>query len=440
VKSSAQQITLTLLICLAAQHAYAQCTAWKWPTDKAKAEAYNRIYTIALKKGNYKEALVPHHWLLSKAPSLHISLYSNGVTLYDKLATKTKDPLQKQVYIDSLMILYDLRMQYCGEEAAVINRKALASYRFNVTGSKANEVLAVMDRAFELNGNKVMDSLLLPYMQTIRINALKLKTVSEEQLLQRYAKISSAIDAKIARAKSEGKPIDVLVKTKSDVDDILITIVKLDCDFIRKNLVPKFRQKPDNLGLAQKIFSSMLKGKCTEDALWLEAGEVIYASNKDVGLANMLAVRYLAKDSLDKAAFYFTEALALETEVSDKVETVLMLGSISAKKDKKKEAREFYQQAIVLDPGNKAAFAKIGDLYYQSFGECAKKETQANDRMVYSLAYDYYVRAGEGEKMETMKALFPSNEENFAAKYLNGQTIKVGCWINESTTIRTRDE
>ncbi len=54
---------------------------------------------------------------------------------------------------------------------------------------------------------------------------------------------------------------------------------------------------------------------------------------------------------------------------------------------------------ISLDPNNKSAFAKIGDLYSQSFGECAKKENQAVDRTVYLLAYDYYIKANESEKM-----------------------------------------
>jgi hypothetical protein len=41
--------------------------------------------------------------------------------------------------------------------------------------------------------------------------------------------------------------------------------------------------------------------------------------------------------------------------------------------------------------------------------------------------------------MAMAKEQFPSKEEIFLVNYQAGQTIRVGCWIGETTTIRTRD-
>lgn len=439
MKKNVLKIALGLIAFVGAQTANAQCKEWKWPEDKAKAEECNVLYTDAVKNGHYKQAIVPHQWLLANAPNLNTSIYIQGAEIFDKLADQEKDAAKKQVYVDSLMLVYDMRIKNCGEEVAVMNRKALSFYKFNLNTPKAPEVLALMDKVYEISGNNVSDGLLVPYMQTIKINALKFKSLNEEQILQRYDVVSAVIDAKIKKAQSEAKPIDKLKKSKDDIDAILITMVKVDCDFVRKNLAPKFKQNPTDIVLAKKIFGFMLQGKCTEDPLWLEAGEAIHTSEKDFGLAKNLGVRYLTLDNTEKADFYLKEALGLATTNTDKAEIMILQGSIASKKGSKGEARELYRQAAATDPTNKDSYEKIGDLYFNSFNECSKKENQADDRAVYLLAYDYYAKAGASQKMSAAKASFPSKEDIFLVNYAQGQSVRVGCWINESTTVRTRD-
>lgn len=439
MKKNVLKVALGLIAFVSAETAQAQCKEWKWPEDKATAEEKNVLYTDAVKNGHYKQAVAPHQWLLVNAPNLNTSIYINGAEMFDKLADQEKDAAKKQVYVDSLMIVYDMRIANCGEEVAVMNRKAISFYKFNLNGPKAPEVLSLMDKTFEVSGNNVSDGLLIPYMQAVKINALKFKSLSEDQILQRYDLVSAVIDAKIKKAQSEGKPVDKLKKTKDDVDAILITMVKVDCDFVRKNLAPKFKQNPTDIVLAKKIFGFMLQGKCTDDPLWLEAGEAIHTTEKDFGLAKNLGVRYLTVDNVEKADYYLKEALGLAGTPAEKADILLLQGSIASKKGSKGEARELYRQAAAADPSNKDAYEKIGDLYFNSFNDCSKRENQADDRAVYLIAYDYYAKAGATQKMSAAKASFPSKEDIFLVNYTAGQSIRVACWIGESTTVRTRD-
>jgi tetratricopeptide (TPR) repeat protein len=439
MKKNILSIAIVAITFFGIQSATAQCKEWKWPENKAKAEESNVLYTDALKNGHLKQAVAPHHWLLTNAPALNTSIYINGAELFDKLADQEKDAAKKQVYIDSLMIVYDMRVQNCGEEAAVMNRKALSFYKYNLNGAKAIEVLPMMDKAFDLNGNNVSDGLLVPYMQAVRINALKLKTLNEDQILQRYDKVSAVIDAKIKKAQSEAKPLDKIKKYKDDVDAILLTLVKFDCDRVRSTLAPKFKQNPTDISLAKKIFGFMLQGKCTDDPLWLESGEAIFSVEKDFGLAKNLGVRFLTAENFEKADFYLKEALTLASTNPEKADILILQGTIASKRGSKAEARRVFRQALEADATNKDAYEKIGDLYYNSFNECSQREHQADDRAVYLLAYDYYARAGASQKMGASKAAFPSKEDIFLRNYTQGQSISVGCWIGESTTIRTRD-
>jgi tetratricopeptide (TPR) repeat protein len=446
MKKTILMAAFVLALSMGGNTVLAQCKTVIWPEVpelKAKAEENKVLYEDALKSGQVKHAEIPLNWLLTNVPNLHSSLYINGAEVFDKLASQEKDAVRKQVYVDSLMIIYDLRIKICGEEATVTNRKALSFVKFNLQ-TKPAEALAILDKTFELNGNNIMDGTLVPYMQTVRVNKGKLNNLTDDQIMERYDRVMNVIDAKIKKTQSEGKPVDKYKKMKDDIDAILISIVTVDCAFVKKNLEPKFKQTPDDLSLAKKIFTFMLQGKCTDDPLWLEAGEAIHkltpVPERDCGLAKNLGIKYLSKENFDKAEELLKEAQTICTDGKDKAEVLIYLGNIEAKKGNKVAARDLFRQSASADPANaKEAYEKIGDLYYNSFGDCAKKVNQADDRLVYLAAAEYYQRSGNGKKIAMAKEAFPSKEDIFLVNYKVGETKTVGCWIGESVTIKTRD-
>jgi tetratricopeptide (TPR) repeat protein len=420
--------------------ALAQCKDG-WPQDKAKAEEALAIYGDAMKQGNYRGSVTSLQWLLTNAPKLSTKIYIDGAEIYDKLADKETDPVKKQVLIDSMLWTYDQRIKNCGDEINVLNRKAYASYKFNVKNKdKVADLLALYDNVYQKSGNNVSDNNLVAYMTVIKANFILLKNLTDDQILQRYDKIQSIADEKIKAYQAKNKPQDVeKIKTsKGQVDEMLIGLVKVDCDFVKKNLEPKFKQNPGDLALAKKIFGFMLQGKCTDDPVWLEAGEAIHKQEKDFGLAKNLALKYLSIDNTQKAEALLKEAQELAKTPADKSEVLIGLGSIAAKNGNKSAAREYYRQAAAADPSNKDAFERIGDLYYGSFSECAKKKSMAEDRLVYIAAYDMFARAGNGQKMAMAKSQFPSVTEIFELSWKEGESKPTGCWIGENVILKTR--
>ncbi|GIV37320.1 MAG: hypothetical protein KatS3mg032_1699 [Cyclobacteriaceae bacterium] len=438
-------VLILTLLAAAALTGFSQCREWTWSEDgatKAREQEKVTLYQDAKANGQYRQALPPLNWLLKNSPKLNSSIYINGAEIFDKVASMEKDPVKKKVYIDSLLLIHDLRIANCGEEAPVTNRKALmaAKYYANEDGKEAY-VLELMDKAFELNGNNIMDGTIIPYMQVIKINKLKLKSLSDDDVLARYDRVMSILDAKIkvASSKANQDQANRYREMKDDVDKILFSMVTVNCDFAREKLGPKFRQNPSDISTAKKIFAFMLQDKCTEDPLWLEAAEAIHKVEKDFGLAKNLGIRYLVMENYSKSAQLFNEALELAPTPADKADILIYLGSVEAKTGSKAAARELFRQALAADNSKKEAYEKIGDLYYQSFNECKKEQNMADDRLIYLAAYDMYARAGDAKKMAMAKEQFPSKEEIFLVNYQAGQTIRVGCWINETTTIRTRD-
>src|SRR5688572_11232507 len=381
----------------------------------------------------------PLNWLLINAPNLSTGLYIKGAETFDALAQAEKNPAKKQAYIDSLMIIYDLRVKNCGEEANVTNRKAISFYRYYYDNkARSKEILPLMDKAIELNNEKILDGLAESYMIAVKISADQ-KLLDENQILNRYEKITSIIDSKIKKAEAEGKPIDRYKKMNEDNLTILTSLVKINCDFVRNKFGPQFKQNPSDLELAKKIFNFMLKDKCTDDPLWLQAAETLHASEKDFGLAKVLALRYLSTKEYDKAAPMLEEALQLAKQPADRAEILALQAQQQEMLGKHDNARQLYLKALAANPSKKEYYARIGDIYMNSFSECKQEKHQAEDRFVFLIAYDMYQKAGETQKMANAKSSFPSMEEIFELDYKRGDKVKVGCWINEETIIRTRN-
>jgi len=437
-------VCATLWLAGTTTRVHAQCKELKWPEDRKKADECVAVWGDALRQGNYRSATASLQWMMTNAPQWNTKLYIDGADIYDKIAEKETDPAKKKVLVDSLLMIYDMRIKNCGDEANVLNRKAYASYKYNIKNKeKLADLLAQYDKVYELNGNNVSDGNLVAYMTTVKANQLAFKNIPDDQIFQRYDKIISVCDAKIkvAMEKNQAEAVTKLKSYKDAVDGLLISMVKVDCDFVRKNLAPKFKANPNDIGLAKKIFTFMLQGKCTDDPLWLEAGEAIHknSTDKDFGLAKTLGSQYLRSGNVERGETYLKEALTLATTPADKSEVQLYLGGIEAKKGNYAAARELFRQAGTSDPNNKDAWQQIGDLYYNSFDNCAKKQSLAEDRLVYIAAYDMYQKAGNATLMARAKSQFPSKEEIFLLNWVAGSSQRVGCWINEGVVLKTRD-
>lgn len=432
-----------LLFLSVATLGWSQCKQFTWPADKAKAEEQAAIYGDALRQQNYRGAVPGIQWFLKNAPNWNTKLYVDAAEVYNKLAAAEKDPAKKQVLVDSLMWIYDERVKTCGDEVNVLNRKATYAAVYNGQNKdKTAEVLALFDKVLQISGTNVSDNVLDSYLKIVFANFALLKNMSDDEIIERYDKIQNAIDAKISKYLSENKKseADKLKATKAANDDLLPKMVTVDCEFVKKNMEPKFKANPNDLTLAKKIFGFMIVGKCTDDPLWVEAGEVVHKLNpeKDYGIAKNLAVKHLSNGNAKRAEELAKEAVDLAKSPADKAEALIVVGSIQAKNNANSAARDTFKQAAAADPSNKEAWEKIGDLYASS-NECKKLESQAQDRLMYIAAYDMYAKAGNNQKMASMKALFPSKEEIFLLNWKAGESKPTGCWIGETVVLKTRD-
>ncbi len=431
-----------LLSALSVSYSQSDCNDIVMPDDPDKrklAETNLAMFSDAMREEiNYPNGIKPHQWLLANQPQLNRILYINGAKMFNGLIEKTDNEQQKLVYVDSLMLVYDMRIEYCGGEAEVTARKAYDSYKHTIRNTdRLPANLELFDKAIELNGDNIPSYMLLPYMNVIRYNYQVKKNITDEDVTRRYERLVEIMDA---QPRDES-----LDKIREAIDGVYISLIlganpeNLDCATIKQKLVPKYEANPSDLKMTKLIFSLMTKNGCTTDPLWLELGEIVVKEDPSYRTMRTLAQVALSNGDVARAERLIKEGLRFAQSNEDKSDANLRLAAIEKEKGSFASARNYFRKALETDPSNKTAYSGIGMLYFQSFERCKQEKNKVHDRLVFLAAYDKFVAGGNMDMAAQAKEQFPSKVEIFEQDYQAGEEMNTGCWMNESVILRTRD-
>ncbi|MCC5919472.1 MAG: hypothetical protein LAT68_04105 [Cyclobacteriaceae bacterium] len=410
-------------------------SGWNWPENKSKAEEKNVLYVDYMKSGDFKKSAQHLHWLLANAPDLNPSIYINGANIFEELANAEKNDAQKLIYEDSALMMYDDRIKYFGQEAYVLNRKAFAAYKLKRTRKESYPMLLeLFEKAFELNGENTMANNTIAYMAALKAYQSTGGDVTDEDVLKVYDVINDVIEANIAN----GNKVSIYQRYKESLDDMLASMVTIDCIFVEDNMMDRFRANPDDMKYAKKVFQLLLTGKCTDTDIFIEVAQPIYKEEPSAVLAKILASRAKTNGEPEKAIAYYKDAIEMMESNDKKADLHMDIADVHARSGSKNAARSAALTAVGLDPTKKEAYNFIGQLYMNSFESCRKGVSPVADRAIFIAAYDMFAKGGNSSKMQAAAEQFPSKSELFDYDYVEGDSFKVECWINETVTLKTR--
>jgi tetratricopeptide (TPR) repeat protein len=428
-------ITTLLLVSLVSTSVFSQA-GWNWGEQIDVAKENNAIYTDMVKIEKYLDAIAPHAWLLENTPDLNESLYQNGAKIYSGLANKESDKAQKAAYQAKALEMYDLRIEYFGNEASVLNRKAFPAYKFyKGDKSKYVELLDLFEKTFALSGANFSPNNFVAYMDVVRRFKATGGELSDEKVLDIYTGLMDALDGQIAVSSNPAS----LERVAENVDKLLTLTIDLSCDYVESLLGPKLAETGD-IKVASKIFKLMLQNKCTDRPLAFEAAKIVNQNSPDFAISKFLASRASKEDDRQGAIQYYNQALTLTEEVTKKAEIYLSLAKIDYQAGLKGSARSNCRKALSADPSMSDAHVLIGNLYLSSFEECKQGEFKTVDYAIFIAAHNAFQKAGDYGNMKKSEALFPSITDIFTEEYTEGQSIKIDCWINESVILQKRAE
>lgn len=407
------------------------------PEDSVKCVTNYSLYNEYFKQNAFKEALEPWRQTIKYCPKLSKSLYLNGLKMYESFVAGEKDAKMKNALIDSLLRIYDMRIENFDEKGYVLGRKGVDMLRFRK--DKPKEAYETLKLCFELEGNKMEASAIGKYYEALNI-LVKNNQAAKEQMLELYPQLSEIVKYNINNtSKSDVK--EMYTKVQENLDALFSPVA--ECSDLVKIYTAKFQATPQDTVLLERITRLFDKQNCTKEKLYYDAATALVKLKPSAEAYYSVGITSIQNDKYSDAAEYFKKASEMASDDALKVKALYKTAQCYLKLGQYNTVRTFAQKALSVNPGFGDAYIIIGDAYASSASQCG--DNDCNNKAAYWLAVDKYEKAravdtsvasDAASKIATYVRHFPGKEGCFFYNIAEGASYTVGCWINETTTVR----
>jgi len=395
--------------------------------DVETSRKYISLYSSYLGQKNYQEAANFWWQAQSAAPNYKPNLYSNGVSIYQKLAgaaKKAKDTAQTIGYADTLFKVYDLWIETYGD--CYKTQMKYANDRVKYFPKDFEVSFAKYKAAFAFYSlDKVRSSWVQKYFTTAYM-MVRNKKIECDEILELYDFLTGICDKKSATDKN-------FVTAQKTLDKYVAPCAS--CDKLEELFKPKFEATPDDVKLMEKIVGMMGGRKCTDSEFYILVVEKIYGLTPSYKSARGLALYYYNKKEYNKAAKFFEEALTLTEDETEKSKLYSPLVNIYASTG---NCSKRIQYAAMI--GSNEKNAAIANCIAGKATSCGN--TKVLRSFGYCLALDYAEKSGgkvSSAQIKAWKKSLPTSQELFFDGFEVGQSVPVPCLKGEQTKVRVQN-
>ncbi len=405
----------------------------------ANLTIYQLRYTNESKTGAFtKETFNAWRKVFFSCPQASKNMYyPNGTNMYSALARSEKDAVKKQAYIDTVMMIYDRRIQYYGEESRYIGLKG--SDLYVLSPNKYSEAYEYCRKSFDSMGNK-SDLKTMVYCFLTAVSKYQDQSLPKAEAIFLYQKISDVFAMRIA--KNDKYSADFKAQ-KEYIDNLFITL-NPTCDDLIALFEPQFNANPTDIDLLKKITNSM-GDKCASTELYFKAAVELDKLEPSAQSKRAIGDMYAAKNQKVKAIEYYKQALDMETDNSVKAVIYYKMAVNSYGST----AVSYANKALSLNSKLGNAYLVIANKYAESVNSCSSgaEFPDLEKWKIYWLAYDMCMKAKAvdpsissqaNNNAASYKSHFPDVEALFGYNVTEGSTQTVGCWINATTTAKVK--
>lgn len=416
----------------------------KYGPDSTECIKYLSYYTEYYKQKNYDAALP--NWRQAYKycpPTSRYSLLSDGATLLKKVIQKNaSNPIYKDALVDSLMTIYDQRIQYWPKYAvSSMNNKALDMY--NYMKDEPMKLYAGLTEAVNELGVQARPNIYLFQISTA-IDLYKDGMLDPETVINAYETAVDNISKMTPKNDVEKRSNDKVVE---DIESLFITSQVASCDNLIALFSPRYEAAPEDLALAKNIVKIMsITEGCTDNDLFLNAVTTMYNLEPSHTSAYYLYKLYAGRSDVGNAVKYMNEAIAAaESDAATDAAYQFELAAFCYKNGENAKAYAAAQAAAELDPSIAGkAYMLMGTIW----GSLVCPGNDIEQRSKYWVAVDYMTKAKNADASLTEEAnnhirqyaaYYPQTAEAFMYDVTDGQSYTVSCGgMRAVTTVRTQ--
>lgn len=409
------------------------------PEDSITCLTQTSLYQEFYKQKSYRDAIKPWLKAVNTCPKSSKNLYIKGSSMYKLFIQKEKDETKRAGLIDTLMWIYDKRIENYGQKGYVLGRKGSDLLRFDQ--NRVKEAYQMLEESFTLRGNKTEKGVIASYYIAAEL-MVKNGDLQQEELIALFPKLSSVVAYNIAKEK-DADDREKWVQTGASIEAIFSKYA--GCEELMSIYGPKFEANPKDTNTLNQIIVFFEKSDCTDKELFLKASMSLDAIQPSAVSKFGIGRSLLKKERFSEAIAYFKESAELSKTKEGKLNSYRYIALTYLSTQQYANAKTYALKMLSIDPNNGEAYYIIGDAYLygsRSVGENACEQAggywAAVQKYQKAKALDSSLTDKANKKIASAKAQFPKKEDCFFVGKTDGQAFHVGGWINEDVTITTK--
>ena len=408
----------------------------KYGADSVNCVMNLSLYREYYKQQNYDDAIKSWRWVYNNCPSASGNIFKNGPTLIKYLMKK--NPENKQAYIDTLMMIYDNRIQYFGKHGYVLGKKGADLIKYSP--SSYEQAYSILAKSLEMQGNSSEAGALLSYFKSATLMEKNGK-IDKQVILECYARVAEITDYNMVNNTKKEK----YYSQSSEIIESLFAPYA-NCDDLIGIFSSKFDNSTEDVDLLKRIIRLLESKECTNNPLYFDVATRLHQLYPSALSASKIGKLNVAKKKYSQAIAYFKQAVELEEEDKTRARYYLELADAYRISGSYSTARMMAYKSAELRQEWGEPFISIANIYASSVKKCSS--TDFESASIYWLVVDKFIKAKSvdssvadkaNKAIATYSKFFPNTEQCFFEGIESGQTFLVECWINEKTKVRTRD-
>ncbi|WP_282041281.1 hypothetical protein [Winogradskyella flava] len=419
------------------------------------------IFDSYVKSKKYDDAYGPWKIVREKCPKFNRAIYAHGEKILNhKIENSTG--ADQVAHIKDLMKLHDESREHFPSKydlAEVMVDKANLMYKYKKElNMSLEEDYKMFDEAFNKDKENFTNAKGLYTYFSLAVDLFDAGKLPAQKMFDKYDDVLEVIENIVGKntiglnklvqkeesggalTKKESRQKKYYESSIKAFEDQVIPSMdkKLGDRATCEVLVPLYQKnyeenKNDGVWL-QRAMNRMYAKGCKEDPLFLK---LVEQKNSIEPSADTAFYLYL----LTGEQKYFDQTVQLETDPLKKAKLYKKLAQELKAKGSYSKARQYYMDAVKLNPSDGSPYLQIANMYAKSANNCG--DSNFNKRAVFWLAaleaekagrVDGRLKSAAAKTAASYRASAPSKSDIFTEGNA-GQTIKVGCWIGRSVKV-----
>lgn len=396
----------------------------------------NSFLKESLQNKDYNAAAGFFNELVNTVPSAAESIYQRGEQIYINKFSRAKTRAEQMQAFDSMMVVYDLRLQYFGQtpesKAAILDRRARQYAKFNKKDREGLRESFCAAIAADIEGNNPdLYETVVHYFKNLCDDYAN-DEVYPDVVIAEYDRLSPVYDTYTATGDAD---------YKAQFETLFGTSGVASCENLETLFTKKLDNDPNNIDVLNQAVALMSRAKCSSD-FFFEVTERQYSQAPSANTAIYLAQAFQDKGDYAKATSYLREALKVETDERSRENLLVQLGMVELAQSHVAAAREVAGQLREINSENGYSYFILAQCYAAS--GCQEAFWAAYDTM--KQAEDRFDDADLKEKARSLASVYASrwpqaNDEKFFMEGITaGSTFTITCGAASGvrTTVRFR--